>query len=188
MRRGGPSRGTPSGWQVMTGSYFRSGLPLRCTDLGTERVFVPGLLPADHLDVRGGLVVWPRAGVLNPLTESLVVGARTIFGQRARLAVHLNRASALIFERRDHVALIMALQHAHAPHPVEEHGLEVFGVRCGCVGFSNPTVLTLRTGRPRHADREDDHKRDTCPINPATKIHGGLLPLTMPMLLPFSLI
>src|SRR5437667_415792 len=87
----------------------RAGLPLRWTDLRTGRVFVPGVQPADHLDVRVRLSVWPRAGVLNPLTEGLVVDARTIFRQRARLSVHLNRALALIFERGDHVAFIMAL-------------------------------------------------------------------------------
>ena len=43
------------------------------------------------------------------------------------------------------------------PHPVEEHGLQVFGVLGGCVGFSSRRPgWSLRTGRQRHADREDD--------------------------------
>src|SRR5256885_3997817 len=40
-------------------------------------------------------------------------------------SVHLNRAAlGLVLERRDHVAFVVALEHAGAPHPVEEHGLQ----------------------------------------------------------------
>src|SRR5207302_4568631 len=145
------------------------------------------------LDVRVRSVR-PRAGDLCPLTEGLVVGARTILRQRARLSVHLHGAFALIFERRDHVALIMALEHAHAPHPVEEHGLQVFGVPCGCVGFSRPRIWIriLRSGRQGHADREDERERDPGPTTRSTNIHGvpshwrmtpwpGIFALSMPI-------
>src|SRR6266700_1801418 len=98
---------------------------------------VPGF--AHNLDVRVRLSVRTRAGVLNPLAECLVVGACTIFRERARLPVHLNRALALIFEHCDHVAFIMALEHAHVPHPVEEHGLQISAVFCRCVRLRNPT-------------------------------------------------
>src|SRR4029453_7601849 len=128
------------------------------------------------------LSVRPRAGVLNPLTEGLVVGARTILRQCARLSVHLNRALALLFERRGHVAFIVALQHARAPHPVEEHGLQVLGIFCGCVGFNNRPawIWILRAGRQRPADREDDPERDPYPTTPSTKIHGG--PPSLPII------
>src|SRR4030095_9786902 len=129
---------------------------------------------ANHLDVRVRLSIWPRASVLNPLAEALVVGAHTILRKRAGLFVHLDRAFALILQGCDHVALIMALQHAHAPHPLEEHGLQVFGILCGCVGFSRRRPgWSLRTGRQRRADREDDPKRDPYPTTPSTQIHGG---------------
>ena len=111
--------------------------PFVPSDLGTGHVFVPGVQPADHLDVRVRFSIRPCAGVLNPLAEGLVVGAGTIFRERAGLSVHLNRAFALIFKGCHHVAFIMALQHAHGPHPLEEHGLQVFGVRRGRVGFGN---------------------------------------------------
>ena len=124
--------------------------PFGCTDLRTGRVLVPGVQPADHFDVRVLLSVRSRAGVLDPLTEGLVVRARTKSRQRARLPLDLDGALALVFERGDHVAFVMALQHAHAPHPVEEHGLQVFGVLCGCVGLSRRRPGgSLRTGRQR---------------------------------------
>ena len=155
---------------LLHGRRHRRRLPLRRTYFRTRNVFVPGVQPADHLDVRVRLSVRPRAGVLNPLAEALVVGAGTIFRERARLSVHLNRAFALIFKGCDHVAFIMALQHAHAPHPLEEHGLQVFGVRCGCVGFGIASPRTsLRIGCQLPADRENDSDRDPRPNDRSSK-------------------
>src|SRR5580704_13088764 len=79
-------------------------------------IWAPGVQPADHFDVRVRRSIRPRAGVVNPLAERLVVGAGTIFRERARLSVNLNGAFALIFKGCHHVAFIMALQHAHGPH------------------------------------------------------------------------
>src|SRR4029078_5901134 len=67
--------------------------------LGTNHVFVPGVEPAHDLDVRVGLAVGPRTGVLKTLTEGLVVGARAELRQAARLPVDLKGALALILER-----------------------------------------------------------------------------------------
>src|SRR5204863_721007 len=150
---------------------------LRGSDFRAGRVFVPRVQPAHHLDVRVRLSVRARTGVLRPLTEGLVVGARAIFRHRARLAVDLHRAFALIFERGDHVAFVMALEHARAPHPVEEHGLQVFGILWGCVRLSSPGawIRILRTGVlccQRLADREYDSDRDPYPTIPSTKSHG----------------
>src|SRR4029077_18861902 len=60
---------------LLNGRRHRRGLPLRRTDLRTARIFVPGVQPADHLDVRVRLSVRPGAGVLSPLAEGLEVGA-----------------------------------------------------------------------------------------------------------------
>ena len=54
----------------------------------------------------------------------------------------------------------MAFQHAHGPHPVEEHGLQIFGVRCGCVRFRNLARRPLRIGGRERADGETDPNRD----------------------------
>ena len=133
------------------------------------------------------LLVRPRAGVLNTLTERLVVRALTELRQRARLAIDLNRAAlGLVFERRDHVAFVGTLQHALVPHPVEQHGSQVLGTRCGCVrctataptlcaGRSLPTAAgpcapagsLLRTGCRCHADREDKGERGRRPTIPS---------------------
>ncbi len=136
-----------------------------------------------------------RAGVLNTLTEHLVIRALAELRQRARLAVYLNRAAlGLILEHRNHVAFVGALQHPLVPHPVEQHRSQVLGTRCRCerctasgaaatptlcAGRSLPTALRLRTGRSLptgcrcHADCEDKGQRGCCPTIPSTRLHGG---------------
>src|SRR5215469_4752550 len=111
---------------LLHSSRHRGSLPLCRTDLRTRRVFIPGVQAADYLDIRVSLSVRPCAGVLGPLAEALVVRAGTIFCQRARLSLHLDHAFALIFQGCDHLAFILALQHAHIPGPFEEHSLQIF--------------------------------------------------------------
>src|SRR6185503_1894925 len=85
--RAGPDADQP----ILHGRGHRSGLALRCTNLGADDVFIPGIEAADDFDVRD-LLCAARAGVLNALSVGLVVGARTELRERARLPVHLNRA------------------------------------------------------------------------------------------------
>src|SRR5262249_1314583 len=68
----------------------------------------------------------------------------------------------------------MALEHAHVPHPVEEHGLQICRVFCWCVGFRNPSAWALRTGRQRPAERKTDCERDLYPTD-SLKVHRRLL-------------
>src|SRR5207244_12778452 len=62
-----------------------------------------------------------------------------------------------IFERSIHVAFVSALQHALAPHPVEEHGPQVLGSFSGCVRGTGvriaATTTTLCAGRSLRAAR-----------------------------------
>src|SRR5439155_20579749 len=133
------------------------------------------------------LIVRARTGVIDPLAQGLVVGARAILREPARLAAHLNRAALrLIFKRRDHVAFVRALQHALMPHPVEEHGPQILCSWCRCVRrasvrvtVTTPTLSTarrrctgptltsggslLRAGCRCDADRDDNGRRDPCP-------------------------
>ena len=154
-----------------TAAGIAATLPFVAGDLRARRVFVPRVLPADHLDVRVRLLVRARAGVIDPLAEGLVVGARAILRERARLAVHLNRAAlGLIFERRDHVAFVGALQHALVPHPVEEHGPQVLGSCCGRVGrtgvritATTPTLCAGRSRRPAGAATCHPARRQAAP-------------------------
>src|SRR5437870_3007723 len=140
------------------GARHRGGLPFPLNDLRTRYVFVPGVLPADNLDVRIRLSVGPGAGVLNPLTRRLVVGAHTIFRERAGLSVHLDGALPLIFERDDQLVLVNAPQHAHVPGPVEKHCPQVLGTGRGSVRWRGLAVRARRlgTGRRQRADCEND--------------------------------
>jgi hypothetical protein len=67
----------------------------------------------------------------------------------------------------------MALEHAGAPHPVEEDGLEVFGILAGCrsaepaPGFGFCAGAVVATGA---AERRGD--ADAYPTDSSTNIHG----------------
>src|SRR5207237_7968277 len=97
---------------LLHGGRHRRRLAFSRNDLRARYVFVPGVLPADNLDARIGLSIGPGAGVLNPLTRSLVARAYTIFCECAGLSVHLDGALPLIFERDDQLVLSNAPQHA----------------------------------------------------------------------------
>ena len=93
--RTGPQADEP----LLHGSRHRRGLPFPGNDLRARDVFVPGVQPADDLDVRIRLPVGRVHVDLRPLARRLVVGADAILRQRAGLPVHLHGAVALILER-----------------------------------------------------------------------------------------
>jgi hypothetical protein len=112
---------------------------------------------------------------LNALAERLVVGARAILRQGARLPVDLDRASALIFERRDHVALVVALEHPLVARPIEKDRLQVFGVGCRCVGLGHlARRWSLRTSYQWGREHEDGCERAPGPFDCLTSVHTAL--------------
>src|SRR4029453_5239839 len=126
------------------------------------------------------LTVSPSARVLYALTRRLIIRAHTIFRQRAWLAVHLNGALPLVFERGDQLVLLDASQHAHVPRPVEEHRAQILGAWRGSVGWRS-VALSPRWGCQQPADGDDECERDLRPSCVRSKgrrdhllLHNGL--------------
>src|SRR4029453_498968 len=116
------------------------------------------------------LTVSPSARVLYALTRRLIIRAHTIFRQRAWLAVHLNGALPLVFERGDQLVLLDASQHAHVPRPVEEHRAQILGAWRGSVGWRS-VALSPRWGCQQPADGDDECERDLRPSCVRSKGH-----------------
>ena len=149
----------------------RRGLAFARDDLGARDVLVPCVLAADDLDRGICLAVRSRAGVLYALTGRLVIGARSILRQRARLTVDLHSALAGVFERDRELVLVETAQLDHVPAPVEQNRLQILGVRSGRVGRRSVPIGRLRTRDQRQAEGQDEPKRHPRAVIPSKGHH-----------------
>ncbi len=152
----------------------RLGRALALYETGARPVFIPGVLAAHDFDVRILLTVRQRAFDLRAAAGKLVrvadavarcaelprPGGCFIGGDGARLAVDLDRALTAILERDGELVLLDAAQHDHAPGPVVQHGLQVFGAFRGCVQLRRGPA-ELRVRRNREKSRETGCECDT---------------------------